>query len=498
MFRLISGFAPALILAPALLLATAPATASTTGPETDPLGEIQLGRVDPTLGPAIALVQKGAFDEAIAKLTSLRALTDDTPQLMELLGLAYGATGRIEESLAAFDRALALEQGLPTIHTNKGIVLMTIGRIPEAAEAFEAALALDGSDRRAHQRLGLIKLARGEVKPAIAHLEAGIEGTPRDYFGVKGDLARAYLDDGLPGRAIALLAPFVGREDAPDRALLLAGEAYRTTGETDRAREAYTRLAERGTRPEAHVALARMALAELDFAGAEAVLQEGAQAFPADPVIRFELGNVYGAQGRYEDALAEYRAGLAEAPDMQGLLKAASLAHYRTGDLEAAEDHAARLAALPGAASSDLTWQATLREARGDAAGAEALYREAIAMNGEDWLAMNNLAALIAESAPLEAVELAGAAARLAPENRAVADTLGWARLQARDLDGAHEVFSALAEADPQDPGAAYRLGLVFKEMGRPDEARRELQRALELDEGFRYADEARETLSQL
>lgn len=63
---------------------------------------------------------------------------------------------------------------------------------------------------------------------------------------------------------------------------------------------------------------------------------------------------------------------------------------------------------------------------RGDEALAEASYRKALARNPGHIAAMNNLAWLIRDRAPDEALSLSAEAARLAPDSAAVIDTHGW------------------------------------------------------------------------
>lgn len=144
----------------------------------------------------------------------------------------------------------------------------------------------------------------------------------------------------------------------------------------------------------------------------------------------------------------------------------------------------------PGIISAQVTL-ASLYEARGDDAGAEARYRAVLRQSPNHVVALNNLAYLLgARQRRLEeALTLARRAHALAPGNPSVADTLGWLFFLAGDTaQAARYVGEALREgghlADVRVHAAAVALAA-----GQLDAAAAQLEAALALDD--RLADRA-------
>src|SRR4029450_691738 len=79
-----------------------------------------------------------------------------------------------------------------------------------------------------------------------------------------------------------------------------------------------------------------------------------------------------------------------------------------------------------------------------------------------------------------EAVALAEKAHAAAPNSAAVADTLGWALYQKGDLARAEEILTRAAKAAPASGEVRYHLGMVYAKQGKTEDARRELEAALQ------------------
>ena len=92
---------------------------------------------------------------------------------------------------------------------------------------------------------------------------------------------------------------------------------------------------------------------------------------------------------------------------------------------------------------------------------------------------------------------LAERAYRAAPRSPAVADTLGWLLYQSGALERAETLLGQAAGGAPDNPEIRYHLGLVYAKRGKKEEARREIERALEAP-NFAGAEEARRTLESI
>lgn len=88
---------------------------------------------------------------------------------------------------------------------------------------------------------------------------------------------------------------------------------------------------------------------------------------------------------------------------------------------------------------------------QGDEADAIESYREALRLQPRNIAAMNNLAWLLRDSNPSEAVVLARQAAERAPQNAAILDTYGWVLLKAGNTSEAVSTLEQALELDPEN-----------------------------------------------
>lgn len=301
--------------------------------------------------------------------------------------------------------------------------------------------------------------------------------------------------DGKPAAAEDLLKDIAARDNAPDQALDYYSRALIGQDRLDEARAVLEQLVTRGTSARGFINLAKLDIAQGKTADGLSLMERASGVFKDDPRVALEYGRLLGATGNYAQADQQFAAGLALAPRNRGLLNAASLAKTRLGDLPGALTLAREATAAPGATTGDLMWLAGLEEQAGAPDEAVTLYRKIIAQEPDNWVALNNIAAVLTATDPGEAVSLASKAATLAPDQAPVKDTLGWAQFRAGDLDAAETTFRALRGADPAAALPAYRLGMVLIAKGATDEGRKLVQEALDHGLTAPYADAARKAL---
>lgn len=427
-----------------------------------------------------------------------RGLTQSVPQAPEgwyLLGMTLANLDRREEAIEAMDQAAGLYRTNAEPLVIKGDLLLSLGRRDEAGAAWQAGIKVDPTNWRAHERMAALLESRGDREGAIRHYEQAVSETDAAHLYPRLQAARLYLLTDQPARTEALLEDIARPEDAPSLALDYLARAKVGLDKPDEGKALFDRLIARSENSRPFLARARLAVADKNLTEAEAVLADARTRFPGDPAVLLEYGRMLGASGQYDRALAAFAEGLAAAPRNAALLRAASLAATRLGQDDAALDHARAVAGLPDATAGDRIRLASLLERTGGREEAVSLYRGVLAADPQNWLALNNLASLLAENAPEEAVALAGRAVELAPDVPALRDTLGWAQLKAGRLDLAARTFEALRAEEPAAALPAYRLGLVRLQQGMPAEGRSLLQAALTLDPDFAYAEDARQRL---
>jgi len=127
-------------------------------------------------------------------------------------------------------------------------------------------------------------------------------------------------------------------------------------------------------------------------------------------------------------------------------------------------------------------------------------YKVVMELEPDNILALNNLAANLADHGGNldEALAFAQNARRMAPDNPTVADTLGWVYYK-KELFG--RAFPLLEEASGKlrkNPSVRFHYGMVLLKKGKKKKGLGELKTALSLSKEFNGAREAREILKMV
>jgi tetratricopeptide (TPR) repeat protein len=220
----------------------------------------------------------------------------------------------------------------------------------------------------------------------------------------------------------------------------------------------------------------------------------------ATAVIHNLKGGLYREQEKSREAEAEFKAAQQADP---GYLPA----YYALAQLYLAESQESRAvdqfeAALERNPDQTLPHMllGMIYESKGDLLLAEKHYRAALEIEADFAPAANNLAYLLAEQKRdlTEALDLARTAKRIDPNDPAIGDTLGLVFLKKGLYDFAIGELTAAAEKLPDSAVIRYHLGMAYLKKGDSDQARRQLEKALSLDDSFEGAEEASKALAGL
>jgi tetratricopeptide (TPR) repeat protein len=127
-------------------------------------------------------------------------------------------------------------------------------------------------------------------------------------------------------------------------------------------------------------------------------------------------------------------------------------------------------------------------------------YSRALQINGDNALARNNLAWLLAEHGGNidVALNLAQEAQEKLSDNPQVMDTIGWVYYKKGIYKTAERYLKECAERDRGNAVFQYQLGMIEWKLGNRDGARTSLRNALSLDPNLADAASARAALAQL
>jgi len=131
-----------------------------------------------------------------------------------------------------------------------------------------------------------------------------------------------------------------------------------------------------------------------------------------------------------------------------------------------------------------LTYLGTLKMLAGQGEEATGLFRQALSIDKDHMIALNNLAYLLAEdlARPKEALVHARRAAELNPDSVGVLDTLGWCLTLAGDHQKGLDVLKEAYSKQPIPP-LCYHLAETYRRMERVDAAREIAEKGLKLAE---------------
>ncbi|MCV2881842.1 tetratricopeptide repeat protein [Actibacterium sp. XHP0104] len=224
---------------------------------------------------------------------------------------------------------------------------------------------------------------------------------------------------------------------------------------------------------------------------------------PANPDLRFLRAGLHVLNNETDQAEAIYRGLLDQFPGEDKVLRTLNaflVAQGRTDEAAALVDE--QIAKNPKALNARLL-KAERLERMHDFEGSIAIYEELYAENSNNMVVANNLASLISTHRDDDAsLERAFAIARRLRglELPPLQDTYGWIEYRRGNYQEAVENLEPAAEGLPRDPLVQYHLGMAYLAVNRTDEAKAQLERALEIggEIPLPQMDHAREVLKDL
>ncbi|MHC4933508.1 MAG: tetratricopeptide repeat protein, partial [Planctomycetota bacterium] len=304
----------------------------------------------PLIGLGHALLGAGVLPEALDTFRRALSLAPNQAEIHAGIGHVCLHTGQYAQAEKAFRRALELDPGNATVHAYLGSVLARQGQADAALEQLERFVRLDprrvepealdllGAELRDfdqrwnwalhaavrrrpgsaawHAALGHALSGRRKMQRALECYRHALHLDPRDAAALAGMgwIHCEWLDDWEKG--ISYYKAAIRLRPNDPKLYEQLGWALWWTDDLQGAEDAFRRGIERG--PRSHLifyTLARMLRARLnDPAGAEAVLRDGLRHLPHQR-LRIELAGVLSGQGRTEEAIAEAKRAVEQAPE---------------------------------------------------------------------------------------------------------------------------------------------------------------------------------------
>ncbi len=246
-----------------------------------------------------ALIDGGDTEQAERLITALTRENSQSAEVMEGAGAVFRRLGRDEDAAVAFGVALELSPGRTSARIDLARTFVRLGRLNVAQETLAQGMALAPDRPELLTAQGDLLALRRNSQGAIVAYEAALAANPA-YWQAADGLARLYLTQGRPDRALDVAA--VARETRPDvfQVHAIEGDALRALGRTDEALDAYRQAATLAPAPDA---------VDRDT---EAVANQSQTVFLSD--LQTRIGNVYLLQRNISGAEASFRRALSYDP----------------------------------------------------------------------------------------------------------------------------------------------------------------------------------------
>ncbi len=478
----------------------------TVGRPADAVGVLQGLASDKTVA-ADAAARIAAIDFAAGRTTEALARLDDIlakernnlrARLLKAR-ILVSDPARLGEALAEVDSALSGTPRSAPAHYMRGVLLAARREYSEAEKAFAEAIGLQPKAVAAQLRIAEVYLALGRPDRAVEF--AGTAVRLADSVEARAILARAHLMQNDVAAAERALAPVLRLPQHSPDVQVLAGNIRAGRGDAAGARAAFEKaLAAAPHSPEALNGLLALDTQARRLGEAVARIEHELAAAPDHTGVLMVAARTYGLVNDLERAERALRRAIELDPQNMAAYTSLGQLFIRANRLDEARAEFERVANGDAASVAAPTMVATILHMQNRLADALKWYERALGADPRAAVAANNLAWLYAEGhGDIDAaVRLALIAVERLPEVAEVNDTLGWAYYRKGLSASAIAPLQRSVRLDPRNPLYAYHLGLAYAKDGRKEDARKELQRALVLNERFAGADEARKILETL
>ncbi|MCA1925844.1 MAG: PEP-CTERM system TPR-repeat protein PrsT [Thiobacillus sp.] len=476
-------------------------------------------------------LQAKQFDAALASIAALEKKQGASPLTWNYRAAAQLGKGDAARARASFTEALKLDPKFFPAAANLAQLDLQ-DKQPAAAKArFDAILKADPKHLNAMLALADLALRDNDEKTYVGWLEKAATAHPQ-ALPPRFALARYQLAKGSKTQALATAREAANAQPDNPAALDLLGTTQLATGDATNAIASYRKLAER--QPDKVPVLIKLASAQIvgkDFDAARKTLQKALQIEPDAIAVQQLLGGVEIQSQRFDEAMKLARQMQKSQPkNVSGLLLEAQTHYARRNHPEALAAYQRAYALDPSAAiliqqlqvytamqqsetgekqlvdwlaanPKDHTVRAALAESlmkRRQHAAASKHYLILADALPNNLLVFNNLAWALAELGDKRAPEFAERAYKLAPQNPAAADTLGWALLKTGQATKSLDYFKKALQKTPDNPDIQYHHALAMYQTGDTERARNELRRILAGGLQFEGEPEARALLNRL
>lgn len=194
-----------------------------------------LPEVHSTLGSVYSVT--GKYAEAIAELRRAISLAPNSDEAYRRLGSAYMNSGQGKQGIEAFEKAVELNPYFWQNQNLLGDAYLQTADYPKALEAFKQITVLEPDIDAGFENMGNVYLTQGKYEESIPYFQKALAIEP--YFSTYSNLGTAYFFLKQYPNAVAMFEKAVALNPNDTVTVVNLADAYRYSGQQDKARATY-------------------------------------------------------------------------------------------------------------------------------------------------------------------------------------------------------------------------------------------------------------------
>jgi putative PEP-CTERM system TPR-repeat lipoprotein len=480
---------------------------------------------------AALYMKRDRSQQALEVTTMLAERNPESALALNTLGAARAAARDAKGARTAYGQALRADKAFLPAQLNLARLDLAEGNHVVARDRLALVLKARPYLVEAMIELAAVERAAGRADEAVRWLERARASNRRNAE-VAVRLVDLYIAEKQPGKALAVAKEADAAMLNHPAILAALTRAHLAIGDNEGAQTVLSRMSRLAAfDPRLQTEIARYQLAAANPEGAAFSLEKALSTKPdyvpalalqaeldlrgGDPgkaearakaIVARDPGQAIGyrllgdaalARKNFPRALENYRTALAKEETTDGALRIFQ-AHVRA---RSAPEGVKFLESWVGSHPRDLVAMRALADGylrTGDLRAARLWYERLLARRSDDAFALNNLAQVLFRQGDAAALDYAERAHKLAPQDAAIQDTLGWMLVQRGQRDAGLRHLREARLRDPRSPEIRYHLAVALAQAGRNKEARAELAPALESGAAFEEVADARKLLQTL
>lgn len=415
------------------------------------------------------LIEDRKLDEAISSLRTVLKDSPDSARALFMLGKAHELSGSRELADDLYERAFQAGGQSPDYGVPYAAFLLRIHRLQRASDVLEDTLRVQPNHVESLTLLAQIRIDQGDwvgaqiVADKIAVLE-GAEGVSQQIRGV------VHAGQKNHDQSITAFRRAYQASPSESRPMVSLVQAYVRAGQEDEAIEfLQTALSANQGNDNARLLMGQVYASSNKYDEAEAAFREVISRDPVNTMAYQNLASLNLRAGKPEEAIHVLDEGLGESPGDAVLMYTKADIYEKQQNYDAAID----------------------------------VYEQLMEKYPNAVVIVNNLASLLTDhredKASLEKAHALALRFR-GSEIPHFQDTLGWTYYRLGKLEDASKLIEEANKKMPNVPVFRYHLGMVYAAQQRPEQARSEFEKALELagDNAFPFRENVEQAMREL